>query len=53
MSHHMAFGDCPEMALSINRRSFVGVLTVRALLFRVYVEVPEFWKLPNGYDTGP
>ena len=36
------------MAVSTNWvGTFVGVLTIRALLLGVYIKAPDFWKLPS------
>ena len=32
---------------------FVGVLTIRALLFGVSIRAPDFWKLPYSLNQEP
>ena len=32
---------------------FVGVLVVRALLFGLHIEAPDFWNLPYVIDRTP
>ena len=40
---------CRPRAVSVNAGvSLVGVLIIRALLIGVYIETPDFWKLPHG-----
>ena len=31
----------------------MGVLIIRALVFRVYIRAPDFWKLPFGTAPRP
>ena len=35
------------MSVSIDWVHFLGVLMIGALLFRVYIQAPDFWKFLN------
>ena len=35
------------------RTAWLFLCIIRALLLGLYIRTPDFWKLPNGYDTGP